>query len=182
MNDHDSQPGARDRSAAGPLAFPPLPVFWLLVSAGIVLLDMHTKQLATAALELYRPHEVFSWLNMTLAHNYGAAFSFLSDSGGWQRWFFITLASVVSLVLLVWLLRLPRREWLTGLGLALVLGGAVGNLVDRVRLGYVIDFIDVHYQGWHYPAFNIADSAITCGVALLIIDVFVISMRDKGKD
>jgi signal peptidase II len=182
MNESARKP-ADDGSArnAGPLAFPPLPVVWLLVSVAVVALDLYTKQLASAALILYRPHEVFSWLNMTLAHNYGAAFSFLSSAGGWQRWFFITLASVVSLVLLVWLIRLPRREWLTGLGLALVLGGAVGNLVDRVRLGYVVDFIDVHFRGWHYPAFNVADSAITCGVALLIIDVFLISMRREEE-
>lgn len=171
--------GEQPAAARGPLTFPPLPVAWLLVSAVVVVLDLHTKQLAAEALELYRPQEVFSWLNMTLAHNYGAAFSFLSSAGGWQRWFFIVLASVVSVVLLVWLLRLPRREWLTGLGLALVLGGAVGNLADRVRLGYVIDFIDVHFRGWHYPAFNVADSAITCGVALLIIDAFVIGLRSK---
>jgi len=171
--------GEQSAVARGPLTFPPLPVAWLLVSAAVVVLDLHTKQLAVEALELYRPQAVFSWLNMTLAHNYGAAFSFLSSAGGWQRWFFIVLASVVSVVLLVWLLRLPRREWLTGLGLALVLGGAVGNLADRVRLGYVIDFIDVHFRGWHYPAFNVADSAITCGVALLIIDAFVIGLRSK---
>ena len=181
MSDRPDNPGGA-AGPAGPLAFPPLPVLWLLVSAAVIALDLYTKQLATEALVLYRPHEVFSWLNMTLAHNYGAAFSFLSSAGGWQRGFFITLASVVSVVLLVWLLRLPRREWLTALGLALVLGGAVGNLVDRVKLGYVVDFIDVHFKGWHYPAFNVADSAITCGVALLVVDVFVISMRSKDKD
>ena len=130
--------------------------------------------MATEALELYRPVEVFSWLNMTLAHNYGAAFSFLSDAGGWQRWFFIVLSSGVSLVLLVWLIRLPRQEWLTALGLALILGGAIGNLVDRVQLGYVVDFIDVFYKDWHYPAFNVADSAITCGVVLLLLDMILI--------
>jgi signal peptidase II len=183
MNDRpDSSGGTVPVKAAGPLAFPPLPVFWLLVSAVVIVLDLYTKRLASESLLLYRPHEVFSWLNMTLAHNYGAAFSFLSSAGGWQRGFFIALASVVSVVLLVWLIRLPRREWLTGLGLALVLGGAVGNLVDRVKLGYVVDFIDVHFKGWHYPAFNVADSAITCGVALLVVDVFVISMRSKDKD
>ena len=182
MNDRVDQASGSERpESAGSRAFPPFPAAWLLVSAGVILLDMYTKQLATELLALYRPHEVFSWLNMTLAHNYGAAFSFLSSAGGWQRWFFIALASTVSLVLLVWLLRLPRRDWLTRLGLALILGGAIGNLVDRVRLGYVVDFIDVHYQGWHYPAFNIADSAITCGVALLILDVFLISRRGKNE-
>jgi len=155
-------------------AFPPYPWAWLAVTALVVLLDWHSKALVSEALELYRPVEVFSWLNITLAHNYGAAFSFLHDAGGWQRWFFITLASVVSLVLLVWLLRLPRHEWLTGLGLALILGGAIGNLVDRIQLGYVVDFIDVYYKNWHYPAFNVADSAITCGVALLLIDALLL--------
>ncbi len=161
--------------------FPPYPWVWLGVTALVILFDWHTKQLATELLELYRPQEVFSWLNMTLAHNYGAAFSFLSDAGGWQRWFFIVLASGVSLVLLVWLLRLPRKEWLTGLGLALILGGAIGNLVDRIQLGYVVDFVDVYYKNWHYPAFNVADSAITCGVVLLLVDVFLISRREKAS-
>ena len=158
-------------------AFPPLPWMWLGVTALVIVLDWLTKQWVSEALDLYRPQEVFSWLNITLAHNYGAAFSFLADAGGWQRVFFIVLASVVSVVLLVWLLRLPRQEWVTGLGLALVLGGAIGNLVDRIQLGYVIDFIDVHVAGWHYPAFNVADSAITCGVVLLLLDALVLSRR-----
>ena len=172
---HDEGPGR----PAGPFSFPPVAWTWLLVSAVVVLLDWHTKQLASRYLELYRPEEVFSWLNMTLAHNYGAAFSFLADAGGWQRWFFVVLAVGVSLVLLVWLIRLPRREWLTGLGLGLILGGAVGNVADRIRLGYVVDFIDVHFSGWHYPAFNVADSAITCGVVLLLLDVVLLSLRDR---
>jgi signal peptidase II len=162
-------------------AFPPYPWVWLAVTATVILLDWHSKARVSEALELYRPVEVFSWLNITLAHNYGAAFSILSDAGGWQRWFFTILASVVSIVLVVWLLRLPRREWLTGLGLALILGGALGNLVDRIQLGYVVDFIDVHFRGWHYPAFNVADSAITCGVALLLIDIFLQSWRKEKK-
>jgi len=162
-------------------AFPPYPWVWLGVTALVILFDWHTKQLASDALELYRPHEVFTWMNITLAHNYGAAFSFLSDAGGWQRWFFIVLASAVSLVLLVWLLRLPRREWVVALGLALILGGAIGNLVDRIQLGYVVDFIDVYYKNWHYPAFNVADSAITCGVILLLLDVFLISRRREQQ-
>ena len=86
------------------------------------------------------------------------------------------------LVLLVWLIRLPRKEWMTGLGLGLILGGAVGNVADRIRLGYVVDFIDVHFAGWHYPAFNVADSAITCGVILLLLDVFLVSMRGKREE
>jgi signal peptidase II len=160
-------------------AFPPYPWVWLVVTALVIVLDWHTKALATENLELYRPVEIFPWLNMTLAHNYGAAFSFLSDAGGWQRWFFIVLASGVSVVLLVWLLRLPRAEWITGLGLALILGGAIGNLVDRIQLGYVVDFIDVFYKDWHYPAFNVADSAITCGVILLLLDMLLLSWSAK---
>jgi signal peptidase II len=148
---------------------------WLGVTALVIALDWFTKQRVSEALELYRPVEVFPWLNFMLAHNYGAAFSFLSDASGWQRWFFVALASAVSLFLVVWLLRLPRREWVTGLGLALVLGGAVGNLMDRIQLGYVVDFIDVHFRGWHYPAFNVADSAITCGVILLLLDALILS-------
>jgi len=170
----NNQPPLRPRST-----FPPWPWVWLLLTAVVIVLDWQTKQMASEALVLYRPQEVFSWLNITLAHNYGAAFSFLSDAGGWQRWFFIVLASVVSLMLLVWLLRLPRREWVTALGLALVLGGAIGNLIDRIQLGYVVDFIDVHYAGWHYPAFNVADSAITCGVILLLLDTVLLAMRKK---
>jgi signal peptidase II len=152
-----------------------------LLSAVIILADWQTKQMVSEALELYRPHEVTSWLNITLAHNYGAAFSFLSDAGGWQRWFFIVLASGVSLVLTVWLLRLPREEWMTGLGLGLVIGGAIGNLIDRIQLGYVVDFIDFHFNGWHYPAFNVADSAITTGVVVLLIDGLFFSAARKSK-
>ena len=133
------------------------------------------------ALVLYRPQEVFSWLNITLAHNYGAAFSFLSDAGGWQRWMFSILAAVVSLVLLVWLIRLPRSEWMTAVSLALIIGGAIGNLIDRIQLGYVVDFIDVYYKDWHYPAFNVADSAITVGVILLLLDgLFFARSREES--
>jgi signal peptidase II len=151
----------------------------LLMSVVIVLLDLWTKGLATESLTLYRPVEVTSWLNMTLAHNYGAAFSFLSDAGGWQRWLFTGLASVVTLVLIVWLFRLTAREKLTAVGLCLIIGGAVGNLIDRIVNGYVVDFIDVFYQGWHWPAFNLADSAITGGVILLLLDALLQSISAK---
>jgi len=150
---------------------------WLLLAALIVALDLWTKSLATESLSLYRPEIITSWLNLTLAHNYGAAFSFLSDAGGWQRWFFTLLAVAVTVVLLVWLFRLQRAEWLTGLSLGLIIGGAVGNLQDRVRLGYVVDFIDVHYRGNHWPAFNVADSAITCGIILMLLDAFFLSRK-----
>jgi signal peptidase II len=174
-NNFDTETLAENkRSASAPYTW-----IWLFVSATVIWADIVTKEWASEVLTLYRPHEVFAWLNMMLAHNYGAAFSFLSDAGGWQPWFFTILASVVSVGLIVWLLRLPRREWLTGLALALVIGGAIGNLVDRIQLGYVVDFIDVHYAGWHWPAFNVADSAISCGVALLLIDALRQVIREK---
>lgn len=152
---------------------------WLTMSAVILALDWWTKGLATESLTLYRPVEITSWLNMTLAHNYGAAFSFLSDAGGWQRWLFTGLASVVTIVLIVWLFRLPVEEKVTGAALGLIIGGAVGNLFDRVYLGYVVDFIDVYYKTWHWPAFNLADSAITGGVILLLIDGLLLSNPGK---
>jgi len=152
---------------------------WLGMAVLIVVLDLWTKNIATNSLTLYRPEALTSWLNMTLAHNYGAAFSFLSDAGGWQRWLFTGLASVVTLVLIVWLFRLQAREKMTAAALGLIIGGAVGNLIDRINHGYVVDFIDVYYRDWHWPAFNLADSAITCGVALLIIDGLFLSASTK---
>jgi signal peptidase II len=182
MSTETEQHDRRRPAGSSPFSFPPVSWAWLAVTAVIIFLDLQTKQMVSEALTLYRPVEVFSWLNITLAHNYGAAFSFLSDAGGWQRWFFIVLATAVSLVLLVWILRLPRKEWITGLGLALVLGGAIGNLVDRIRLGYVVDFVDFHVGDWHYPAFNVADSAITCGVILLLLDAFLVGMRNRRTE
>ena len=155
---------------------------WLLFSVVIIVLDLWTKQIATDSLTLYRPVEINSWLNMTLAHNYGAAFSFLSDAGGWQRWLFTGLASVVTVVLIVWLFRLPAKERLTAAALSLVIGGAVGNLIDRIINGYVVDFIDVYYHDSHWPAFNVADSAITCGVILLLLDGLLQSLGKKTAE
>lgn len=146
---------------------------WLGLAALLLALDLWTKHLATQTLELYRPLVVTDWLNLTLAHNDGAAFSLLAGAGGWQRWFFTGVAVLVSAVLLVWLKRLPHRARLLPVSLALVLGGALGNMVDRIRLGYVVDFVDVHYQGWHWPAFNVADSVIVLGVVLLLIEGFI---------
>lgn len=143
---------------------------WLLLAALVVVLDLWTKQLAVAGLELYRPIPITGWLNLTLAHNTGAAFSLFADHGGWQRWFFIVFASGISLFLLIWLWRLPLTARLLPVALMLILGGAIGNLVDRVTLGYVVDFIDLHYGGWHWPAFNIADSAIVIGVTLMLAE------------
>ena len=143
---------------------------WLWLSALVLAADQVTKVLAAGMLELYVSIPVTPMFNLTLMHNPGAAFSFLGDAGGWQRWFFSAIAIVVSFVLLFWIKKLtPEERWLA-IALALVLGGAVGNLTDRLLYGYVIDFIDVYYQNWHWPAFNIADSAISVGVAILLID------------
>ena len=143
---------------------------WLGLSVLIVIADQLTKSIATAKLVYLQPHNVFPGLNMTLVHNTGAAFSILNQAGGWQRWFFIILTVVVSMVLLYWLKTLPRnRRWLA-IALAMVLGGAFGNLWDRVMLGYVIDFIDVYYGEAHWPAFNVADSGICIGAFMLVID------------
>ena len=159
---------------------------WLWLSAFVVLLDQVSKQLASQLLELYQSAEFIPLLQFTLLHNKGAAFSFLSSAGGWQRWFFSLLALVVSVIIVAWLRRLPPQEKWQAAGLALILGGALGNVIDRITLGYVVDFIDFYYPAeqclplfskvvtsgteCHWPAFNIADSAIFVGVVLLIVD------------
>ena len=141
-----------------------------IVVAGLVLVaDQLTKWAALASLEPYQPVPVLPILNLTLAFNTGAAFSFLADGGGWQRWLLSGVAVAVSAYLLVWLRGLDAAKRLEVIGLGLILGGALGNLVDRLRLGGVIDFIDVHYGGWHWPAFNVADSAITLGVVAVLV-------------
>lgn len=143
---------------------------WVWLSIFIVLLDQSVKYLATNNLNYHEPVTVFTGLDLTLVHNTGAAFSFLRDAGGWQRWFFMFLSGSVSIFLIFWLYRLPPRHRWLACSLALVLGGAMGNLWDRITLGYVIDFIDVYYRQWHWPAFNVADSAISTGAVMLIID------------
>lgn len=136
----------------------------------VIALDQATKYLASSGLSYAQPRPVFSWFDLTLHHNEGAAFSFLSGAGGWQRWLFAILAVLVSGVLVAWIRELRSRQWVLGLGLALVLGGALGNLVDRLLLGYVVDFISVHYAGRYFPTFNIADAAISVGAALIVVD------------
>jgi len=142
---------------------------WTIISIVIIVLDQITKAIATANLNMFDPVPVMPMFNFTLMHNTGAAFSFLSDAGGWQRWFFTALASIVSVVIIIWIKRLSAHEKLMAICLSLILGGAIGNLIDRVRFGYVVDFIDVYYNDAHWPAFNIADSAITVGAILMII-------------
>lgn len=141
---------------------------WLVLSLVLIVADQWTKQIVLAHLVEGVPVPVIDgWLNWTLAFNTGAAFSFLADAGGWQRWGFSILAVVISAVLTLWLARTPRRDWLTALPLALVVGGALGNLIDRLRFGHVVDFVQVYHNSWAFPAFNIADSAISVGAVLL---------------
>ncbi len=146
---------------------------WLGLAVCLGMLDLWTKHLASTQLDLYRAEPVTAWFNLRLAHNSGAAFSFLSDAGGWQRWFLSGAAVVIMGILLVWLKKLPANARLLPVAISLVLSGALGNLVDRIRYGYVIDFIDLHVNGFHWPAFNLADSAIVLGVVLILIEGFI---------
>lgn len=143
---------------------------WLWLSALVIALDLSTKAIASHYLVLHQPVPVFPGFNWTLMHNTGAAFSFLSDASGWQRWFFTVIAIVVSVGITIWMKRLHSSQVWLAISLALILGGALGNVWDRLTLGYVVDFIQVYYDRWYYPAFNIADSAISVGAVMLIID------------
>jgi len=145
---------------------------WYGLSLLVIALDQLSKQYAEAQLVYHKSVAVFPGFNFTLMYNEGAAFSFLSDAGGWQRWFFTALSVSISIVLVVWIKRLELDKRILAAGLALILGGAIGNVIDRILFGHVIDFIDVYYQSRHWPAFNIADSAITLGACLLILDMF----------
>lgn len=146
---------------------------WLWLSSLVVILDQISKQIAENSLFLHKPLAVFPGFNWTLMYNKGAAFSFLSQAGGWQRWFFIILSTVISIALIVWLKQLRKDQQVLSAGIAFILGGAIGNLIDRGLYGYVIDFIQVYYKDFYWPAFNLADSAITLGAGLLILDMFI---------
>lgn len=148
-----------------------LPLGWYRFAVVVVIVDQVTKLLATMMLEYNVPKVILPFFNITLHHNTGAAFSFLSDAGGWQRWLFSAIALVVGAFIAVWMARLKRGQTLLMSSLALVLGGAIGNVIDRVRFGYVVDFISVHYADYYFPTFNIADSAISVGAALMLLDM-----------
>ncbi|MGZ5030741.1 MAG: signal peptidase II [Methylobacter sp.] len=145
---------------------------WLWLSLLAIILDQASKLAIAGSMRLYESIDIMPFFKLTYVHNTGAAFSFLSEAGGWQRWFFAGLALVISVAISVWLTRLKKHETLLAVALALILGGAVGNLIDRLAYGYVIDFLDVYYETWHWPAFNIADSAITIGVMLMLAESF----------
>lgn len=143
---------------------------WLWLSVVVIVLDQLTKVGAETWLRFHDPVPVTPFFNLMLSYNPGAAFSFLSDAGGWQRWFFVVLALLVSAVIVLWLRRLPAAQRWTAAALALVVGGAIGNVIDRLVYGHVVDFLDFYIGHWHWPTFNIADSAISVGVAILLID------------
>ena len=155
---------------------------WMGVAALVIVADQVTKWAIIEWVSLYEKVPLNSFINLTHQRNTGAAFSFLADAGGWQRWFFVVLATVVSVVIAVWMWRI-RHERLAVLsaGLALVLGGAIGNLIDRAQYGYVTDFIQVWFGDWAYPSFNVADVGITVGAAFLIIDALFFSGREEKK-
>jgi signal peptidase II len=161
---------------------------WLWLSLIVILLDQASKWLVLGALTPYQVVELMPNVNLTLMFNRGAAFSLLADAGGWQRWLFAGFALLVTLALAIWLLRLERGERLLALGLSLIIGGAIGNLIDRVVFGHVVDFIQVYlpfiplalFNPW--PSFNIADSAISIGVAVLLVETFRTERRRQPAD
>ena len=156
-------------------------IVWMIFAALVVLADQATKEAIIRWVPLYGDVPINDFINLTHQQNTGAAFSFLAGAGGWQRWFFVVLAAVVSTALVVWLWRIRASNLLVlSAGLTLVLGGALGNLVDRIRLGYVTDFIQVWFGSWAFPSFNVADSAISVGAALLIIDSLFLTGKEKA--
>lgn len=169
LNPSDHQGGDGDYSARP----------WLWLSVLVVVADQATKFLAEWYLQPLQPVPLLPSFNLMLTYNRGAAFSFLGDAGGWQRYFFIIVTIAVLIFLLRWLWRLPRGQGRVAAGLALLIGGAVGNFIDRVATGHVVDFLDLYHGTWHWPAFNLADSAITLGVTLLILDTLFPSDKQK---
>jgi signal peptidase II len=160
----------------------PNALVWLWLSATVIALDQLSKVWALRALPpVGLPHQVIpGFLNWTLTFNRGAAFSFLTEAGGWQRWFFVALALLISAMLVVWLARTPRRDWRTGIPLAMIVGGAIGNLIDRLHAAQVTDFIQVYFHEWSYPVFNLADCGITVG-AVMLIAIGMFTAKPTGK-
>jgi signal peptidase II len=153
---------------------------WIWISALALVLDQASKIAVDSSMRLYESVAIMPFFNLTYVHNTGAAFSFLAQAGGWQRWLFAGLALVISVAITIWITRLKQHEVLLAVALSLVLGGAVGNLIDRVAYGYVIDFLDVYYKDWHWPAFNVADSAICIGVFLMLLESFGIGQHQQN--
>ncbi|NOG31789.1 lipoprotein signal peptidase [Halomonas sp. TBZ9] len=164
-----------------PLAPMRQPLRWLWLALVVIALDLATKYAASHWLNYAQPVEVLPFFNLTLLHNTGAAFSFLAGHPGWQRWFFAAVAIGASIALTVWLSRLKTDEKLLAIALPLIIGGALGNLYDRLVHGYVVDFLSFHVAGWYYPAFNIADIGITLGAAGMIWESLFADRRRKQR-
>lgn len=143
---------------------------WLAVL--VLIVDQYTKALVLENIELYQAIQILPFFNLTHVYNYGAAFSFLHDAGGWQRWFFTLIAFAVSILVLWWLKQTTKQQLMLPIAFCLIIGGAIGNAYDRLIHGYVIDFLVLYYQDWYWPAFNVADSAICIGAVLLVVDMF----------
>ena len=154
---------------------------WLWLSLIVLIIDQWTKQFAIVHLSYLQPVTVTPFFNFMLSFNKGAAFSILEFAAGWQRWFFILIAVLMSVIILAWLGRISKKRYRLALGLSLILGGAFGNLWDRFHLGYVVDFIDWHVKSWHWPIFNVADMAISIGVFLIILDLYFEKKRRDAK-
>lgn len=154
---------------------------WYWIVAVVLLLDQLSKQWVLANFHLYQSIKIFPFFSFTYVRNYGAAFSFLSDAGGWQRWLFTIIAVGFSILLTFWLRKQASGQWKLNLAYTLIIGGAIGNLVDRLMHGFVVDFIDFYWKTSHYPAFNIADSAICIGAGLIIWDSFSSNKETKKE-
>ena len=161
---NEAEANRSDMEATGMLS-------WLWITVLVIGLDLYTKSMATDALDLYQSISIFPFFNFTLLHNTGAAFSFLSDAGGWQRWMFSAIAVGTCVALIIWLWKLPKSDKWLAIALALIIGGAVGNVYDRLMYGYVVDFLDFHWAGVHFPAFNVADAGISIGAVMMGIDM-----------
>ncbi|WP_371379561.1 signal peptidase II [Thalassotalea aquiviva] len=155
---------------------------WWWLALAMLVLDQVSKHTVVALMDYRESISVLPFFNFTYVHNPGAAFSFLADQGGWQRWFFSAIAVFISALLVFWMAKTPKHQTLINLAFALILSGALGNLIDRVLFGYVIDFLDFYVGTYHWPAFNIADSAIFIGAALMIIDAFKQDKQDNQKN
>lgn len=157
------------------------PLRWLWISLLVITLDQISKQIAESLLPLRDTVAVLSWFDWYLTYNTGAAFSFLAGAGGWQRWFFTIVAILISAVILNWLRKLDEDDWITAVSLSLILGGAIGNLIDRVLFGHVIDFIQVWLGSYPWPAFNIADASIFAGAVILVASSFFTGNREPAE-
>ena len=155
---------------------------WLWVTIVIIAADLGIKQLVLSDLNLYEPHPITPFFNLMYAQNFGAAFSFLANEGGWQRWFFAGIAIGISVILMVMMYRQSAQKRLTNIAYALIIGGAIGNLCDRLVHGFVVDYLDFYVGNWHYPTFNLADMAICIGAALVIIEGFLPDSNKTKQD